>query len=179
MSKVTLVFLTLIIAFLFLMGILGTMLIVFRNDAVTFQKTITAQISDMQAKYNEYFLKVKEAAQVPEEQMTRLKEFYDVLIQGRKQNTEMFRWIAEQNPEIKQETFIELQRIIASGRAEIYSIQKIHIDTVREYNTFLIIFPNNIVNNVFHFKTTNPTVPITENIREIFDSQKDKIIDVF
>jgi len=155
-------------------------IISFRNESVTFEKSITAQVSDMKANYNAYFLKVKESAQVPEHQMEQLKKFYDKIVSGRSAEGAMFKWISENNPQINQETFVELQRIIASGRSEIYNIQKVHIDTVREYNTFLTIFPNNFVNQVFfHFELKEPTLPIVSNVDEIFKTGQDKILQVF
>jgi hypothetical protein len=92
----------------------------------------------------------------------------------------MFKWISESNPNINQETYVEIQRIIAAGRSEIYNIQKVHIDTVRQYNTSLITFPNSVVNDLFfRFKQKSPTVPIVSNVELIFESGKDQVMEVF
>ena len=151
----------------------------FKNQSVSFEQTIKAQVEDMGAKYNEYFTKVKEVAQVPKQQMSTLKEFYDTLVTGRKTNGEMMKWISESNPEINQDTFVELQRIISAGRESIYSIQKRHIDTVREYNTFINVFPNSFINGLF-FKYTEkePTVPISDMAKEVMETG-DKVLEVF
>ena len=169
-----------LLAVLILIGsIVMFSIIGFRNECVNFDKTIGAQVTDMKAKYNEYFLKVKESAQVPEAQMSKLKEFYDTLIKGRAADGAMMKWITESNIPINQDTYVEIQRIIASGRSEIYGIQKVHIDTVREYNTYIKIFPNNMINCLFDYTDKTATVPITENVDKIFTTGKDEVIKVF
>ena len=169
-----------ILAVVLLFGVIGIANFVsFRNEVISLTKTIEAQVTDMKAKYNEYFLKVKEAAQVPERQLEQLKEVYDKVVSGRATDGAMMKWIQENNPNIDQSTYVELQRIIASGRSDIYSIQKIHIDTVREYNTFITLFPNNLYNSFFKFKSFTPTVPIVENVDNIFKSGKDEVMKVF
>lgn len=180
MSKKSIIVLSILGAVALVLLLLTSGIISFRNECVSFDKTIIAQVSDMKAKYNEYFLKVKEAAQVPEHQLEKLKEFYDKIVKGRSTEGAMFKWIAENNPSINQETFVELQRIIASGRAEIYNIQKIHIDTVREYNTYIVVFPNTLTNRIFfNFSLKEPTLPIISNVDEIFETKQDKILQVF
>lgn len=156
------------------------MVMSFRNDIVALDNTITAQVSDMKASYNTYFTKVKEAAQVPQEQMAQLKEFYDKVVTGRSTDGAMFKFIAESNPNIDQSTYVEIQRIIAAGRADIYDIQKVHIDTVREYNTRLVTWPNSSINDLFfHFISKEPTLPIASNVDLIFETKQDKPIEIF
>lgn len=180
MSKKTIITLSVLGSITLIMLLTISGIVSFRNECVSFDKTIVAQVSDMKAKYNEYFLKVKEAAQVPEHQLNKLKTFYDEIVKGRSAEGAMFKWISENNPSINQETFIELQRIIASGRAEIYNIQKIHIDTVREYNTYIIVFPNTLVNHIFfNFSSKEPTLPIISNVDKIFETKQDQILKVF
>jgi hypothetical protein len=180
MSKKSIVILSIVgvVVLTCLLSVSG--IVSFRNECVSFDKTITAQVSDMKAKHNEYFTKVKEAAQVPEHQLDKLKTFYDKIVAGRSAEGAMFKWISENNPSINQETFVELQRIIASGRSEIYNIQKIHIDTVREYNTYIVVFPNTLVNRLFfNFTSKEPTLPIASNVDEIFKTKEDKVIEIF
>lgn len=167
------------ITILVLALIIGGTVLGFRNEAMSFNKTIAAQVQDMQAKYNEYFLKVREAAQVPANQMEALKDIYDKLISGRSADGAMMKWISESNVQIDQSTYVEIQRIISSGRAEIYNIQKVHIDTVREYNTYITLFPNNMVNGMFGYIEATPTVPIAGQVTDIFVTKVDKEIQVF
>jgi hypothetical protein len=163
-----------------LFAIIGFSSIVgFRNEGVAFQKTIAAQVTDMKAKYNEYFLKVREVAQVPKEQMEQLKSFYDKLITGRATDGAMFKFIAEQNPNIDQSTYVQIQRVIAAGRSEIYGVQRVHIDTVREYNTFITIFPNNMMAGLFNFQQIEATVPIADSVNTIFSTKVDQEINIF
>lgn len=164
---------------LFVGIIFGTSLIGFKNDCVTFNKTIEAQVSDMKAKYNEYFLKVQEVSKVPTEQMAQLQKFYEIMIKGRETDGAMFKMITESNPSINQDTYVQIQRIIAAGRADIYQIQKTHIDTVREYNTFIAMFPNSIFAGFFGFKSVIPTVPVSDSVKTIFETGTDKEIELF
>lgn len=176
--KTVLLSVGIVVLFLGLM-LFGT-IIDFKNKNVVFNNTITAQVDDMKAKYNEYFLKVKECAKVPTEQMEKIKEIYDAIITGRKNGGEMFRFITENNIPINQDTYVEIQRIIASGRAEIYNIQKVHIDTVREYNSYIEVFPNNIINSMFfNFKRKEPTLPIAEKVSNIFETKVDQEVEIF
>lgn len=171
-----------ILAIILFIGLVGFASIIgFRNDCVSMQKTIDAQVTDMKAKYNEFFTKVKEVAQVPKEQMSQLKEFYDKLVTGRQSSAgEMMRWISESNPNIDQSTYVEIQRIIAAGRSEIYNIQKVHIDTVRAYNTALVTFPNTLINSIFfRFEERKATVPIASNVDTIFNTGVDQPMSVF
>lgn len=151
----------------------------FYNTALSFNKTIEAQVINMQAKYNEYFTKVKEAAQVPTAQMAKLKEFYDEIVKSRSSEGAMFKFIAENNPNINQDTYVEIQRIIEASRSEIYDTQRVHIDTVREYNTYIATFPNNIINNLFHYTQKIATVLISDNVKDLFKENKDKVMEIF
>jgi hypothetical protein len=178
--KASKILITIVIAIAMLALVAVANIISFNNAVVAFDNTITAQVSDMTANYNKYFNQVKESAQVPTQQIAKLKEIYELIISGRKSGNEMAKLIVEANLPIEQSTFIELQRIIVSGRNEIYMIQKIHIDTVREYNTYISIFPNNIINKTFMHKTKKtPTTPIISEVQEVFDSGKDKTVGVF
>jgi len=166
-----------VVGFLILMGFFT--FVGFKNQSVYFDKQISAQVENMEAKYNEYFLKVREIAKVPKEQMKQLKDLYQTLIEGRKSDGSMFKFISESNPEINQQTYVEIQRIISAGRADIYNIQKVHIDTVREYNTWILVFPNSIYAGFLNLKEKKPTVPLAENVSKIFESGVDREIEVF
>jgi len=151
-----------------------------RNTVVVFEQQVDKQISEMKAKRNEYLTKVKESAQVPEKQMNKMTSLYDKLIQGRKSDGAMMKWITESNLNINQDTFVEIQRIVQAGRAEIFSIQQRHIDTIREYNTYIIVFPNNVVNSIFlHRSSMTPTVPLSDEVHEVYKTKTDKVVDIF
>lgn len=179
MKTGTIIGLSILVVVILFSIIIFSSIVGFRNEGVTFQKTINAQITDMKAKYNEYFLKVREVAQVPKEQMEQLKSFYDKLIAGRSADGAMFKFISEQNPAINQDTFVQIQRIIAAGRSEIYEVQKVHIDTVREYNTYISTFPNVVLAGMFNFKEIVATVPIASNVDKIFETKQDQEVKIF
>ena len=152
----------------------------FRNTMVEFDKRIDKQVIEMKASYNKYLLQVKEAAQVPDRQMAKLTALYDKLLQGRKAEGAMMKWITESNPSVNQDTFVQIQRIVEAGRGQIFSLQQVHIDTVREYNTLIAVFPNNIVNNIFlHRSSVTATIPLADGVQEIYKTNKDKEVTIF
>jgi hypothetical protein len=91
----------------------------------------------------QYGQKVSEAAQVPSMQKDAIKELFQSANEaryGKDGSKAMFQMLKEQNPNIEQATFVQLQRIIEAGRNEFTTNQTKLIDVRRSYETNLGTF---------------------------------------
>jgi len=61
--------------------------------------------------------------------------------------------VAENYPDLKaNQNFLELQRDLRDTEDKVSASRQLYNTTVREYNTKLEVFPNNIIANMFSFK---------------------------
>jgi hypothetical protein len=88
----------------------------------------------------QYGQKVKEAAQVPSMQAEDLQKVFSGALgarYGSDGSKATMQWIKEQNPNLDQRTYIQLQRIIEAGRNEFQANQTKMLDKKRVYTTHL------------------------------------------
>lgn len=115
---------------------------------------LEAEYKNNQVIFDSFWKKVKETAQVPDMYTNDLKKLYDGAMHGRygsDGSKAVFQFITEQNPNIDPQMYIQIQRIIESGRNDFSASQKTLLDKKRVYETNLNTFPGNIAAALFHF----------------------------
>jgi hypothetical protein len=104
------------------------------------EKRIVAQHEDLTNILGQYSLRIKEAAQVPSMQAEDLASLYTGALDARygaEGSQAAMQWIREQNPNLDQSTYRELQQMIQGGRAKFENSQSRFLDTKRTYETAL------------------------------------------
>lgn len=113
------------------------------NYGVRAEKTIEAEYENLSNILGQYSLRVKEAAQIPSMQTEDLAQLFtgalDARYGGDGANAAML-WIQEQNPNLDQSTYLQIQRIIEGGRNKFENAQTKFLDVKREYETSLGLF---------------------------------------
>lgn len=138
---------------LFVVGLLGTATIVgsvigINNNMVAQEQGIKAQFDQNKNNYDNYFKKLKEAAQVPDMYTQDLKEVYTAAITGRygaNGSQAAFQWLKEHNPNVDASLYKKIQQIIEAGRDNFEADQKMLIDKKRVYETALNQVPGGLV----------------------------------
>lgn len=104
------------------------------------EKTIVAEYENLQNVLSQYSLKIKEAAQIPGMQTEDLQKLFTNSLDARygsNGSQASMQWIKEQNPNLDQSTYVQLQRMMEAGRNKFESHQTKFIDTKRTYETNL------------------------------------------
>jgi hypothetical protein len=118
------------------------------NACVRYEKSISAQFEQNKNNYDSYFKKLRETAQVPEMYANDLRKLYDSAMTGRygkAGSKAMFQWLQEQNPQLDSAVYVQVQRVIESGRNDFETNQKLLIDKKRAYEVVLGEFPSGAV----------------------------------
>lgn len=151
-----------------------------RNTAVSLDEQVKAQHTANKSNYDNMWKSFVEATQVTEKQATQFKDVYDGMINGRYENDEdlLFKMVQEQNPQLSQEVYTQLQNLIISGRKDFDNNQKRVTDVIREYNTY--IRKHFIMNAVFQFPVldANDFIVTSERTTDAFESNQDDVIDL-
>ena len=104
------------------------------------EKVIIAEHKDLQNILGQYTTKIREMAQVPGLQSQQLAEVFTGAIEARyggDGSQAAFQWIQEQNPNLDQSTYKQLQQAMEAGRNKFEVRQSRLIDVKREYETNL------------------------------------------
>lgn len=104
------------------------------------EKTIVAEYENLHNVLGQYSVKVKEAAQIPSMQTEDLAKLFNGSIAARygtDGSQATMQWLKEQNPNLDQSTYLQIQRIIEAGRDEFKNHQTKFIDSKRTYETSL------------------------------------------
>lgn len=159
-------------------------LISFNNNAVQMESGIKAQYDQNQNNYDNYWKKLKEAAQVPEMYTEEMKKVWDSVMTGRYGNEgskAMFNWIKEQNPQIDSSLFKKIQDIIESGRNSFEADQKMLIDKRRGYENYRGVFPNSLIAGLLGFPKINLNeyrIVTSEETENVFKTKKSEPIKI-
>lgn len=57
----------------------------------------------------------------------------------------LMKWIKESNPQFETSLYMKLANTIESKRGEFKNAQTELLDIVRDYNTYISVFPNNLI----------------------------------
>lgn len=146
------------------------------NGAVTAETGIKAQYTQNQNNYDNYFKKLKEAAQVPDMYAGDLEKIYSKVVEGRKgSETELVRMITEQNPTVDSTLYKQIQQIIEAGRNSFEADQKSLIDRVRAYETMLGVVPGTFLLGAMGFPKIDMakyTIVTSEETATAFETKK-------
>lgn len=128
-------------------GLVAALIVVFGFSYVSaynmgnrYEQELAAVWEDNENILAQYGQKIKEAAQIPAMQREDLLALFTGAIEqryGSEGSQAMFQWLQEQNPNLNQETYIQLQRMIEAGRNEFRVAQSKLVDTKRAYKTAL------------------------------------------
>src|SRR3989344_623420 len=104
------------------------------------EQNIAARWEDNENVLAQYMQKVKETAQVPGMQRDDLIAVFTGANESRYGKTgsaAVMQWIQEQNPNLDQATYVQIQRIIEAGRTEFRTAQTRLVDSKRAFRTQL------------------------------------------
>lgn len=110
------------------------------NSANAHEKGLTAAQDTSESTLATHYQKIREAAQVPTMQKEDLVEIFTASNEsryGQGGSKGMMTWIQEQNPNLDQSTYRQLQQMIEAGRNDFLQSQKMMRDRKRSYETEL------------------------------------------
>ncbi len=113
------------------------------NYGVQVEAQLKAKYDDNRNILAQYGQKISEMVQVPEMMKNDLKEVVTAAIEGRygeDGSRATWQWIQEQNPQLGQDTYLQIQRAIEAGRDEFKNSQTAMLDIKRSYETSLGYF---------------------------------------
>jgi len=150
-----------------------------RNTAVELEERVEAMYSSNQSNYDNMWKKFVELTQVSDLQAKHYKDVYMGLIEGRYQDQGvLFKMVKEDNPQLGNEVYTQIQREISAGRNTFDNNQKALLDVIRQYNTFIrkkivmtAVTGRQKINNDDYIVTSDKT-------SKAFDSGKDDVIDL-
>lgn len=171
-----------------IVGVLGTVAIgamIFggsiwgnRNDIVSVDETIKSQLVANKSNYDNMWKRFVEEAQVTDKQAKQFKETYEGIISGRYGNDKnvILKLVQESNPQLNQETYVQLQRDISAARISFDNNQKSIADMVGEYNR--LVRKHVVTTYIFGFKTkdANEFIVTSDRTDDAFTNKKDDAI---
>lgn len=169
------------------LGIIGSALLLLVVMAISAYNYGIRAEADLRAtkKNNEnilaqYSQKVREAAQVPDMYVDGLTKVTKEAMSGRygpDGSKAVFQWIKEQNLQVDSTVYVQLQRMIESGRNEFQTGQTRLLDQKRNYEVGLGVFPRNIFMGMLGFPKLNLddyNIVTNEYADDAFKSGKEK-----
>jgi hypothetical protein len=112
----------------------------FYNYGNQAENVIRAEYTNMENILAQYGLQIGEAAQIPAMQADDLTRIFTNTLDARygsDGSQAAFQWLQEQNPQLDQSTYREIQTLITAGRNRFENAQTRFIDTKRVYETNL------------------------------------------
>lgn len=154
------------------------------NTCVQKEATLVATKDQSKSVYDNFWKKVKEVAQVPEEYNKNMKETYTAIMNARYQNSTnlMMNWIKEANPAFDASIYKQVQQVIESGRNDFQDSQKQMIDQVRDYKTYIGQMPASFFVRMAGYpkiKWEDFEVLTSDRTDSAFKTHKDAAVDVF
>lgn len=184
MTKSTIIALSIVGVVLFLGLIAACSIVSFNNSCVSQEQGIIAQYDQNRNNYDNYFKKLKEAAQVPDMYTEDLLKLYDKAMTGRygeEGSQAIFQWLKEQNPTLDASIYKKIQDIIEAGRNSFEADQKMLIDKKRAYVTYISIFPNSVFASLLGFPKIDLTkygIVTSEETEKAFKDKKSEPVDL-
>jgi hypothetical protein len=104
------------------------------------ERALEAEYENLSNILGQYSLRIKEAAQIPAMQTEDLAQLFNGSLDARygsEGSQAAMQWIREQNPNLDQSTYLQIQRMIEAGRNKFENSQTKFLDTKRAYETAL------------------------------------------
>ena len=149
------------------------------NNLVMQEEGLKAQYKQNQNNYDNYWKKLRETAQVPDQYASDLKKLYDGTMTGRygaDGSKAMFQMIKEQNPNLDASMYKNIQQMIESGRNSFETEQKMLLDKKRVYQISLHTFPNSMLASFLGFPKIDLDkfdIITSERTDKAFESKRD------
>lgn len=115
----------------------------YNNKEISLRKRAEAQRGKIEGVYDKMWKVIKQKAEVTEKYEKAFREIYRDIIAGRYSNDKggLMRWIQEDNPEFKDELYLDLAQSIEALRSEFQRNQETMLDIIREHevlcNTYI------------------------------------------
>lgn len=115
----------------------------YNNCEIALRKQADAQLGKIKSTFDKTWKVISQKTQVADEYRKAFEQIYPKLIGGRYQETknEVMRWINEDNPEFKEEVYLDLMNSIESLRSEFKHSQDRILDIIREHTTLCESYP--------------------------------------
>jgi hypothetical protein len=140
MSKGLIVALSILAVVLLGVGVVATSYIGAYNAGNRYENLLEGFNRNNENILAQYGQKIAEAAQVPKMQSQDLKDLFsgaNAARYGADGSKAAMQWLKEQNPNLDQSTYVQLQRMIEAGRNEFTVSQTKLVDVRRQYETEL------------------------------------------
>lgn len=115
------------------------------NQLAASEEGILAVRRDGELRYDAFWKKVSEQAQVQSKYKEDFKDVFLGSIEGRYGDDRAVAWIAESNPTLDSSVYVNLQKTLAAGREEFTVTQETLVDRQRSYRTTLRKFPDGMI----------------------------------
>lgn len=116
------------------------------NNLTGQEKGVTATWRDSAVQYDTFWKKVQEVAQVPDAYKDAFKDVILASAEARYGDKDpAFLMITEANPALDPTMYVQVQRVIETGRNEFAQTQRTLVDRQRAFDTALSSFPDNVV----------------------------------
>ncbi len=167
---------------LMLMAILAIYTLATYNVQQRLSNQYTAKVAANKTELSNLKAKFAEAAAVTTEQMASLEKIFVAHADARtkKGDAALMTWVQETVPNVDQDTFKELQRIVVSSRDDWTTRQTELVDIARTYNTNLDTQPSGLVLSIFgDFPRLEPAIVVSAGTQEAFRTGTDEPVELF
>lgn len=129
-----------------LMGVLFGMYVSTTNTEIRLSEHAKAKQKDVTNVYDAVWKTISQTAQVSEDYRSSFDSIYSHIMSDRysKGDGSLMKWITESNPQFDTKLYERLAEVIESKRAEFKNAQTELLDVVRNYNTYISVFPNRL-----------------------------------
>lgn len=154
------------------------------NNCINQEAGLEAQYKQNQNNYDNFYKKVVETVGVTDKYATDFKKIYDGVMEGRygeDGSKAMFQMITEQNPQMDQSLYKQVQQIIESGRESFSADQKSLLDKKRVYESYIQQIPGGLIAKAMGFPKKDISkfdIVTSDRTEKAFETKKDEPINV-
>jgi hypothetical protein len=152
------------------------------NTASRLKVQYDAKLAANHAELDNLKKKISQSAEVTDENMKALEKIFTGYAEARTPKGSehaLANWIKESVPSVDTSTFKNLQNIIVGSRDAWTMRQTEIVDISREYNSMLVVFPQNLVLKMFGFEKIIPTIVTSTETETAFKTGLDDNKKVF
>ena len=158
--------------------IIFSMNISIENNEIDLRETTVAQNKRCEAYFDKVWKILKQKAGVTEQYKATYEKVAVSIMEGRKGEGEMMRWIQERNPQFDTSLLKDLMKSISVERTGFFNEQSILIDMQREHKVYLQKAPNRwfLADNL---KPVEIKVITSSKTEDVYRTGKEDDIDLF